>query len=351
MNQNIIYQFLGRLVPTQFKKWFGRYSLLVLPLLIMFLSYVLGLLFIFPFERETFKTLLDYTWFYYVTATTTGYGDLFPHTDIGKIMAIIINFNISYVASVLLFASIVSIINDLSTMAKRGLKSYKKMKNHIVLLGYRSEFQHTDKIIKALLEDDRVTNIVIVTDKIEEAPLRGHLKSEKIKFVFGSPMEKKSLEDAGVVNALKIIVDGDDDSQTLMMCMFLRSVDKDVRVVVEIDDVKNIVLFESIAGSKITPVPNLQHQMAVTELLDADSIEVIVQLCSQGGQDIFTADVPANIKTTFEVLATELSKKGMILLGLVDQVNPPHSTPITSGNRISVIGQTHTINWAQLKLS
>jgi voltage-gated potassium channel len=351
MNQNNITQYLGQLVPAHLKKWFGRYSLLVLPLLIMLLSYILGLIFIFPFERETFKTVLDYTWFYYVTATTTGYGDLFPKTDIGRIMAMIINFNINYIASVLLFASIVSIINDIATQAKRGLKIYKKMKNQIVLLGYRPEFQHTDKIIKALLEDDRVNIIVVVTDKIEEAPLRGHLKSEKIKFIIGSPMDATALENAGVKNALKVIVDGNTDAETLMMCSFLRSIDKDVRVVVEIDDVKNAVLFENIAGSKITPVPNLQHQMAVTELLDADSIEVIVQLCSQGGQDIFTADVPANIKTTFEVLARELSKRGMILLGLVNQVNPPHNTPIISGNRISVIGQTHSINWSQLKLS
>ena len=41
-------------------------------------------------EPHNFKTFFDGLWWSIVTATTVGYGDVVPHTEVGKILAIII---------------------------------------------------------------------------------------------------------------------------------------------------------------------------------------------------------------------------------------------------------------------
>ncbi len=150
-------------------------------------------------------------YFYFVTATTIGYGDYSPHTLLGRWVGILFLIPGSIGLFAALIGKMTSLFIEFWRKGMQGKRDYSGLSSHTVIVGWHGET--TERMVQLLMEDriTRTDDIVLcVTDDIEN-PL-----PDKVLFVRGESFAQPSLlKRAGVASAERILVFGSSDEQTL----------------------------------------------------------------------------------------------------------------------------------------
>ena len=217
-------------------------------------------------ERERELSLFDSLWLSYVTMTTVGYGDLYPTSAGGRILAAFVTMTggigvVAYIAT--LFATTILEGNQ---QRVRGLARVKAT-NHILIVNC----PNVEKVI-TLIDELRLekhaeeTPVVLITDDVEECP-QPLLEIEDFYFVKGNPLLARVLEQANAVEAARAVVlakdatDANSDGITTQIALVLENmhrlsgkdmytvaeaVSKDSIVPLHAAGVEHVVCFETI---------------------------------------------------------------------------------------------------------
>ncbi|HOV40045.1 MAG TPA: potassium channel family protein, partial [Spirochaetales bacterium] len=90
--------------------------------------------------NQQFGNFFDGLYWSIITFSTTGYGDKVPSSVVGKILAIFtVFFGIG--ATTLLSGTLASFLVERNTKARRGLMEYKKLKNHLIICGWKEDME------------------------------------------------------------------------------------------------------------------------------------------------------------------------------------------------------------------
>lgn len=226
-------------------------SRLALPFifLIIFFSLSGALVLFFEFtENEQFKDFIDGFWWSIITFSTTGYGDKFPVTIGGRVIAIITIFIgigvMSYLSGVL-----ASVLVEQNIRARRGLMDYSKLKRHIIICGWKDNMAEIIQEILGINKAISSENLVIVSnidpekmDSLKRIPM---LKD--LGFVRGDYFAEAPLLQANILQADKVLILADNleshtssetDSKTVMTVLTIRGLNKNVYISAEILDTK-----------------------------------------------------------------------------------------------------------------
>lgn len=213
--------------------WF---TLLIVLLVLHTLS--AGLLLYFDFEtfaQDTWlKTMWKGTWWFFVTATTVGYGDIVPVTIPGQIIAIFdMIFGIGLMATII--GAGTDKLIERRKLRVRGLKQLK-MKNHIVVLGGGAK-KKVDTLIKEIRKDYLYckTDIVVCSDAYEENPF-----GDDIEFVQGTMGSDDVMTRACVKDAGFVIIYGYSDEETILTALAVDELNRGAFTTVYIRDRANI---------------------------------------------------------------------------------------------------------------
>jgi voltage-gated potassium channel len=234
-------------------RWWNsfRTSKLGIPIAFLFVYFVASGFLVLLFEvtrNEEFRTLLDAIWWAIITFSTTGYGDKVPVTAGGKIVAILSIFLGIGVMS-FLAGTMASFFVDRNVKAREGLMDFRKLRNHIVICGWKD---HMMQILIDMLRlnteldsDDIVVVSNIDSERVSELKEQRELKG--LKFVKGDYFSEPSLIRANVKDAAKVLVMADTlessapsevDSKTVITVLTIRGMAKDVYICVELLDQK-----------------------------------------------------------------------------------------------------------------
>ena len=152
---------------------------------------------------ETDLTGHGATFFYYyvVTATTVGYGDLSPGGDAGRIAA---SLYVVPIAIAIFTAIIGKAITDITSYLRKnhmGMGSYAKKTGHIVIIGWQGD--RTRRLIEGLIADGvSHEQPVLVSSALTENPM-----PTEIDFISVETLsDGRGLERAGIVGARTVIV-------------------------------------------------------------------------------------------------------------------------------------------------
>jgi voltage-gated potassium channel len=272
----------------------------------------------------------DALWWSMTTLSTVGYGDLYPVSLGGRIVAVVtMVLGVGVIGT--LAATVATAFIDVRDRGKRGLRSYS-MEGHLLVLGWN------DKAELALAEfraDERHANtpIVVVAD-LAESPTQ----IPGVRFVRGVAAQREALERASASSAAAAVVFANDvsdprsDHESALTVLALRRVDPELRVSAELIDEDNREHLVAAGADAVIEGQLVASALLMRSVRDAGVVELVTDLLtSQEGSEIRRQRVPqAFLGGSYGAYAGALGAESRPVLGLVRRgqvlVNPPPAT-------------------------
>ena len=296
----------------------------------------------FEHARNTnIRHLDDALWWSVTTLSTVGYGDIFPVTRGGRVVAALtMVLGIGALAS---FAgAIATYFVEARDHHRRGLGRFR-MTTHLLVLGWN------DKALAAVREFRRdprhgSTALVIVADQ-EFSPV----EDPSVGFVRGNPGRRESLERAAARDAAAAIVLASDasdprsDHETALVILALRRLNPEASVSAELVDSSNREHLETAGCDSIIDTRAFSSSLLVRGVQDVGVVSVIADLLTTNeGSEIYRCPLAADfVGRTFGELAHSLIERRQILLGIARGhqtiVNAPGDLKLVADDELFVI--------------
>ncbi len=298
-----------------------------------------------------FLSLFDSSWWFIVTVTTVGYGDMSPTSMGGKILAMMVM--VGGIGSIALVIGNVSesIINA-GRKKMKGSSRFNK-KSHIVIFGYRGH--ETRQLIEEILADENRSKrmLVFCSSKAEENPF----PDMDVDFIRGELTSDDVLERACVAYADKILIHGHDDHQTMAIAVAVFNINKEAHIVAYLASPDIARLLRGM-NPKISCIEPFYVPMMVQEMQDPGVIDVIKLLFSNlVGEVIYRVDIPdGEYSVPFETLFKLFKEKyGATVIGVIDSgpiINPPSNFVVKAGMALVLIAAKRPtkVNWEEMCL-
>jgi len=207
-------------------------------------SAIILLYMMFEYETVSINDTLTTVWFSIVTMTTTGYGDIVPHTLGGRVIAVGLML-IGIVSASYFTAAVSSFLVNEKMFNRKEEKRLKKMKKHTMILGYKEELHLLVRDILIYENNLDPDDIVLVNkeanQKLKEVFIANGI--EGINYVEGDRSDESVLLKAGVKTAKKAIVLSNElstrdaesiDARTAVVVMMLRSLNPNLYICAEV---------------------------------------------------------------------------------------------------------------------
>jgi len=238
-------------MKKKFKKIRGLYSdskyASLITVIIIYIFIVAVCVYAFETKvNKSFASMFDAIWWTIVTFSTTGYGDKVPETFWGKIVAILTIFSGLGIVSIL-SGTMASVFVDRDAKTRRGLVEYSKLKNHIVICGWKDQM---DYFIQEILRFDKKLDaeLIVIISNVEQSKLealREYKDLKMVKFIRGDYFSENTLKRAHLQNAKKVMILADKvdssttsevDSKTVITVLTVKNLAKDIYVCAELLD-------------------------------------------------------------------------------------------------------------------
>ena len=228
-------------------------------------------------EADLTASFISYAYYYTVTASTIGYGDMSPSSEYGQLFATLFLIPIAVsIFAALITKAIATMTNEIQKI-KDGFGDFSNVKNHTVIVGCMPK--KTDQLIR---EIDR-SQCIVVTTECKPASDVQIIKAESLANV-------SDLTRAGIKNARRVVVMGKDDQETLLAALAVTAlVPKDLHVVAYLDSAETAAILEANCKNVETVTDNSVAQLA-RSLDEPGASHVISNLVS-------TAD-PVSLRST-----------------------------------------------------
>ncbi|MDH5671030.1 MAG: ion transporter [Myxococcales bacterium] len=296
-------------------------------------------------DNRAITSFGDALWWSMTTLSTVGYGDLYPVTVGGRIVAVVtMVLGVGVIGT--LAATVATVFIDIRDRGKRGLRSYS-MRGHLLILGWN------DKAERALAEfraDARYLNApaAIVAD-LEQNPT----EIPGVRFVRGDPGQREVLERASVREAAAAIVFASDpaeprsDHETALTILAIKRFVSDLPITAELVDADNREHLIAAGCETVVEGNELTSALLIRSVQDRGIGQVISELLSsRRGAEIRRCEVePSFIGKRYRDFALDRAAAGSPVLGLVRAgqvlVNPDPELAIEAGDHAFVIARPH----------
>lgn len=193
------------------------------------------------------------TWWYYylVTATTVGYGDLSPATEVGRTLGSVFVIPGAIAIFTALLGKAVTDIGNYWKGRLMGMGDYSKRNGHVIVMGWQGE--RTRRLIEGMIHDDPDgEQPILVSASLEENPM-----PSQIDFVAVETLsDVRGLTRAGIAGAKVIIVRGRNDDETLAATLAARANACTAHVVAHFE--------EAASAALVSDTPNLEAVVSVS---------------------------------------------------------------------------------------
>lgn len=198
------------------------------------------------------KTMGDTLWWWFVSSTTVGYGDIAPVTTPGRFAGVF-----AILIGVYFYTNFITITAD----SLHGMTNQKKLgtavikaRGHVVICEYTA---FADELVQGLARYPELSQreVVILTDLVKVQPYPQH------HFVRGVPLSPTALQQANVAAADFIFVFAnarfqDPDLKTLHIVSRVQKLNPTARIFVEMMDPQSPLLAH--LGNALTILPSRQ---------------------------------------------------------------------------------------------
>ena len=211
-------------------------------------------------------TIVDAFYFTVVTASTVGYGDISPATDIAQLFALsslVMNVAAFAVAlGVLLTPAIEAQLSK--ALGKMTDRQIDLLDDHVLVLGYGDL---TEPILEELAAREGVEYAVVTPD--ETAARR--LADRDIPVFTADPSDVEPLERVNLAGARAVVAATEDDARDALAILTARQLNPDVRIVAAVTQRENVDKLRRAGADQVISPSTLGGHILVDCAFGADS--------------------------------------------------------------------------------
>ena len=211
-------------------------------------------------------TIVDAFYFTVVTASTVGYGDISPATDIAQLFALsslVMNVAAFAVAlGVLLTPAIEAQLSK--ALGKMTDRQIDLLDGHVLVLGYGDL---TEPILEELAARDGVEYAVVTTD--ETAARR--LADRDVPVFTADPSDVEPLERVNLAGARAVVAATEDDARDALAILTARQLNPDVRIVAAATQRENVDKLRRAGADQVISPTTLGGHILIDCAFGADS--------------------------------------------------------------------------------
>ena len=304
--------------------------------------------FAFVLCKETGLTdnFVDYLYYWVVTSSTVGYGDLSPVTQSGRLIVALYFIPFSLVMFTVVIAKSGDFITNRIRKYMMGHKSFSDLSSHIIIVGYHPK--RTKKLVDLILADrnrEKRTILIVTTENI----MHPFLEDEGVEYCnVESYSDPDSLRRIAIGKACKVIIDGRSDGDNFSHAVhFKNKVSDTCHITTFMADEDKAQTLRELNGNIEVVTPKVAEQLVRT-MQDHGTSMTFHQLLTSGyGQTVYvsTLHMPHTIETSAievtEFLKTKFNAKFLgystTSLGQDLKLNPDDASVIKDGYRIHYI--------------
>ena len=285
-------------------------------------------------HNPNFASVADGFWWALVTLTTIGYGDRYPITASGRVVAaFVILFGIGVVGIVT--AKIASILVERRIKEGRGLSEALRLNGHVVVMGWKPDMHLLLPELLAANADLTAEHVVLINAAGQD--LNDGLRREfpGLRYLHGDMTDPLALQRAHVSAASKVLVladatggrsDQEVDARTVMALMNIENVAPEVYTCAEVLDHQYVGYLRLAHCDEIILSGEYGRLVMVSASASEGISQVLLKLmdASQPGGLVCEPIPEAFVGRTCSELAAHLSAEdGRLLLGLIENTGRP----------------------------
>lgn len=221
------------------------------------------------------NTPLDAFYYTVVTASTVGYGDITPQTQLAETftlsLIVVGTAGFALVIAALITPAIEArLIGALGRMTESQLDL---LKNHVIVLGYGDL---TEPIVEEL---QGKVDFLIITEKSDIAQRLGERGFDTL---VADPSDEETLEKARIGDALAAVVATNNDAEDALAVLTARQLNPEIRIVAASTEIENIgKLKRAGADTVVSPASIAGHLLVESALGGRDTEEVAEKLLEE----------------------------------------------------------------------
>lgn len=222
-------------------------------------------------------TLLDSIYYATVTLTTTGYGDIYPASELARAVTAFVVTPLRIVFLVLLVGTTVEILTDSTRQAWRVRRWRHHVHDHLIICGYGAK---GCSAVAALVGNGTPHDHIVVIEPDEvraDAAMRaGH------PVVRDSSTRRRALDEADIHEAAGLIVAVDQDDTAVLTVLTARELNPDITITATLREEENAHLLRQSGADVVVPSTSAAGRMVAIATFAPDLVGVIDDLLSVG---------------------------------------------------------------------
>lgn len=260
---------------------------------------------------------LDALWWSIVTVTTVGYGDIYPVSTIGRILAVV---------TMLLGTGVLCVATSWVTtiLIRKKIKEDKGMlefdgKGHTIVCGWNLK---AEIVLEEFFHDERnAGESIVLIANVDEKPVDNDL----VFFIQGQVTES-SLQRAGIKTAKTAVVIGNAnqdpearDAMNILAVLAIETLNPQVYTIVEISRNENVVHCNRANADEVIVGDDFNARLIASAVRDHGVSGFISEILDpKKGTNLVVIDAPAlsGSHETFSIMAAQVLKDNIILLGV-----------------------------------
>lgn len=248
-------------------------------------------------------SLLDCFYYATVSITTTGYGDITPVTDSARLVTTLLVTPLRILFLVILVGTTLEVLAERTRTAWRERIWRRTLKDHTIVCGFGTKGRAAIETL--LARDHERANIVVVdadADAVEEATRAG------FGAVHGDAGRVAVLEEAGVRDAIAVVVATDRDDAAVLVTLTARELNPGATIVASARESENVHLLRHSGAESVILSSGAAGRLLGQAVHSPQLVEVLEDLLAVG-QGLDLVECPVMEAGTL----AELSKPGPVL--------------------------------------